>query len=69
MPFQLPALNTAADAAGALAALTAGVAAGDLTPGEAAELSRLVAAYVKALEAQHATGPCVVTISAHDRGL
>ena len=52
-----------------LAALTAGVAAGDLTPGEAAELSRLVEAYVKALEAQDATGPCVVTISPRDEGL
>jgi hypothetical protein len=69
VPFQLPALSTAADAAGALAALTAGVAAGDLTPGDAAELSRLVEAYVKALEAQHATGPGVVTISNRDEGL
>ena len=49
--FQMPALRSAADAAGAMAALTAGVAAGDVTPGEAAELSRLVEAYVKALEA------------------
>ena len=49
--FQLPALRSAADAASAMAALTAGVAAGDVTPGEAAELSKLVEAYVKALEA------------------
>ena len=49
--FQLPVLRSAADAASALAALTAGVAAGDVTPGEAAELSKLVAAYVSALEA------------------
>jgi hypothetical protein len=49
--FQLPALGTAADAAQAMAVITAAVAAGDLTPGEAAELSRLVEAYVKALEA------------------
>jgi hypothetical protein len=49
--FQLPALQSAADAASAMAALTAGVAAGDVTPGEASELSRLVEAYVKALEA------------------
>ena len=49
--FQLPALRSAADAASAMAALTAGVGAGEVTPGEAAELSKLVEAYVKALEA------------------
>jgi hypothetical protein len=49
--FQLPALRSAADAVSAMAALTAGVAAGEVTPGEAAELSKLVEAYIKALEA------------------
>ena len=49
--FQLPALRSAADAASAMAALTAGVAAGEVTPGEAAEFSKLVEAYIKALEA------------------
>jgi hypothetical protein len=49
--FRLPALRSAADAARAMAALTAGVAAGDVTPGEAAELSRLVEAYIRVLEA------------------
>jgi hypothetical protein len=49
--FQLPALRSAADAASAMAALTAGVATGEVSPGEAAELSKLVEAYVKALEA------------------
>jgi hypothetical protein len=49
--FKLPALRSAADAASAMAALTAAVAAGEVTPGEAAELSRLVDAYTKALEA------------------
>jgi hypothetical protein len=49
--FQLPALRSTADAASAMAALTAGVAAGEVTPGEAVELSRLVEAFVKALEA------------------
>src|SRR5260370_24672686 len=49
--FQLPALQSAADAAGAMAAITAGVATGKLAPCEAAEMSRLVEAYVKALEA------------------
>jgi len=49
--FQLPALRSASDAASAMAALTAGVAAGEVTPGEAAEFSNLVEAYIKALEA------------------
>ena len=49
--FALPALQTAADAAKAMAALTAAVASGTLTPSEATELARLVAAFTKALEA------------------
>ncbi len=49
--FQLPALRSAADAAGAMAAITAGVAAGAMTPSEATELAKLIEAYVKALEA------------------
>src|SRR6266550_2410017 len=49
--FRLPALRSAADAAGAMAAITAAVATGEITPGEAAELSKLVEAYVKVLEA------------------
>jgi hypothetical protein len=49
--FQLPALRSAADAAGAMAAITAAVAVGEITLGEAAELSKLIEAYVKAIEA------------------
>jgi hypothetical protein len=49
--FQLPALRSAADAAGAMAAITAGVAAGDITPSEASELAKLVESYVEALQA------------------
>ena len=49
--FQLPALRSAADAASAMATLTAGVATGDVTPGEAAELSKLVGAFIAALAA------------------
>jgi hypothetical protein len=49
--FRLPALQSAADAVSAMAAITAGVAAGEVTPGEAAELSKLVEAFVTALEA------------------
>jgi hypothetical protein len=49
--FQLPTLQSAVDAAGAMAAITAGVAAGDITPSEASELAKLIETYVKALEA------------------
>ena len=45
--FQLPALQSVADAASTMAALTAG----EVTPGEAAELSKPVEAYIRALEA------------------
>ena len=48
--FQLPALHSMADAAAAMASIAAAVAAGEITPGEAAELSKLVEAYIKALE-------------------
>jgi hypothetical protein len=49
--FQLPVLKSAADAAGAMAAISAGIAAGDVTPGEASELAKIVEAFVKALDA------------------
>ncbi|HET6518770.1 MAG TPA: hypothetical protein VFG47_03005 [Geminicoccaceae bacterium] len=49
--FALPAITTAADAAGAVAALARAVAAGELTPGEAAELGRQLAAFANAREA------------------
>ena len=48
--FQLPALHSAADAAGAMASIAAAVGVGEITPGEAAELSRLVEAYMMAIE-------------------
>src|SRR5712672_3245124 len=49
--FELPPVACAADAVKASAALVAAVADGDLTPAEAAELGKLIEAYVKALEA------------------
>ena len=49
--FDLPEINTPADAVKAAAALAGAVAAGDLTPSEAAELAKLVESYVKAVEA------------------
>jgi hypothetical protein len=50
IPFVLPEMNSPADALDAVAAITNAVAAGELTPGEAADLSQLVANYAKALE-------------------
>jgi hypothetical protein len=49
--FDLPLIETAADAAKASAALIAGVAAGEITPSEAEHLGRLIDSYLRALEA------------------
>jgi hypothetical protein len=49
--FTIPALNSADEASKAMAAITSAVAHGELTPSEAAELSCVIEAYVKALEA------------------
>jgi hypothetical protein len=49
--FKLPPLKTIRDSGAALAAIIAAVAAGELTPGEAGELVKLVGAFVKAIEA------------------
>jgi hypothetical protein len=49
--LKLGTLQSAADAAGAMATITAAVAASEITSGQAAELSKLVEAFVKALEA------------------
>jgi hypothetical protein len=49
--FAIPALNSAEDASKAMGAITTAVAHGELTPGEAAELARLIEAYVKVIEA------------------
>ena len=50
IPFSLPKLQTGADAVQATAALVQAVAAGQLTPSEAAELSKLVESFSKAIE-------------------
>jgi hypothetical protein len=50
--FELPPLQSAADAASALAAITAAVTAGDLTPLEAGELFKLVDGFARMLEAR-----------------
>lgn len=49
--FELPPLQSATDAPGAMAAIVAGVAAAEITLGEAAELAKLVETYIKAIEA------------------
>ena len=48
--FALPKLETAADAVKATAALVEAVASGDITPAEAAELSKLVEGFIRAVE-------------------
>jgi hypothetical protein len=48
--FELPPMHSAVDAAAALAAVTAAVAAGDLTPSEAGELFKLVDGFARMLE-------------------
>jgi hypothetical protein len=49
--FALPSMSSAGDASKALATIMAAVASGELTPVEAAELSRVIEGYVKTLEA------------------
>lgn len=48
--FNLPPLQSAADAPGAVAAIAAATAAGEITPGEAAEFTKLVDTFVRAIE-------------------
>jgi hypothetical protein len=48
--FSVPAIASAGDAAIAMGALLAAVAAGNVTPSEAGEVSRIVEAYVEALQ-------------------
>jgi hypothetical protein len=51
--LELPALRSEIDAARAIASITAAVATGEITPGEAAEVSRLVETYLKAINASY----------------
>lgn len=48
--FELPTIDTVDDLPKATRAIMAAVATGELTPGEAAELGKLVDAHVKAIE-------------------
>lgn len=48
--FELPKIESAADAVAAQSAILSAVANGEITPGEAAEVSKLVDGFVKAIE-------------------
>jgi hypothetical protein len=48
--FSFPPIKTAADAVAATGSLVAAVSSGDITPSEAAELSKLIEGFVKSLE-------------------
>jgi hypothetical protein len=48
--FTLPAITSAQDAAATVSAVLAAVAAGEITPADAGEISKLIEAYVKAFE-------------------
>lgn len=48
--FAIPTLRSAEDSCQAMAEITAAVSRGDLTPGEAVNLSQMVEVYVKVLE-------------------
>ncbi|WP_441258998.1 DUF5681 domain-containing protein [Bradyrhizobium sp. 521_C7_N1_3] len=50
VPFELPKIETAADAVKAMAAIVTAVADGDLTPGEAQAISALVQSFSKTIE-------------------
>ena len=48
--FELPPLDKPADSVAAAATIVAAVAAGELTPSEAAELAKVIDVYVRAIE-------------------
>jgi hypothetical protein len=48
--FALPPINNAEDAAATMSAVLTAVAAGEITPADAGEISRLIETYVKAFE-------------------
>ena len=50
VPFELPPLEKPIDSVAAAAKIAAGVASGELTPSEAAELAKVVEVYVRAIE-------------------
>ena len=51
MAFELPRMETAADAIKALSAVAEAVAAGEISPGEGAEFGKLIDSFTRAIEA------------------
>jgi hypothetical protein len=51
LTFTLPAITGTNDAAAAMSSILAAVSSGVVTPGEAAEVSKLIDSYVRAVEA------------------
>ena len=49
--FELPPIESAQNAAATISAVLAAVAAGDLTPADAGEISKLIESFVKVFEA------------------
>ena len=50
LTFALPKIESAADAANAMSAIIVAVAAGEMSPGEATEIARLIESFTKARE-------------------
>jgi hypothetical protein len=65
--FAMPKLETPADAVTATAALVDAIARGDITPGEAAELSKLVEGFIRAVEV-HDVQVRLERLEAHQEG-
>jgi hypothetical protein len=63
--FALPPIADVADAADTMAAITSAVAEGALTPGEGAEVARVVDTYVRTLEASDFDQRLKVSEAAH----
>jgi hypothetical protein len=55
--FALPPVESTQDAAATVSAVLAAVAAGDLTPADAGEISKLIEAYVRAFETAELAEP------------
>lgn len=49
--FRMPTITAAADAAKAMGAVVAAVASGEVTPGEAEQVAKVIGAFVQSLEA------------------
>jgi hypothetical protein len=66
--FEFPQIDSVEDATKAMAAFAAGVADGELTPMEAAELSKVVDGYTRAVETTDAAQLVAARISTKEIG-